>query len=321
MLRDISLDQVRAHIAPYLVQELERVAAIALRQKVGAQAFANGEVLPFRDLSEWGTFDPMTKTIKVKKTSPVGIFQGHHCWSSGTNTMQSITQVMNIPVRSITGDVVICYEDIQRIYDSVVRNDPNGEMLEAGEIAPLRLLSPDDANPLIMGYRNYIETYGYNGDLSLGINGLASIPSSSFTFTTPWAAQAGDVLFSSIIEPITAATVANCSVDFKRILLPTAPYNTIMSKVLPGTSQTVWKALTDLGYEVVKVCGLDSAFNGVPTALYLPETSDESLFYGNMGSLLIDFFNEGDSIVARGYAHVAGAISTNSGNMLRATGM
>jgi hypothetical protein len=296
------------------------VAKIALEERIADQTFANGKVLPFRDLSEWGQFDEMTRTVKIKKISPVGIFQGHTCLSRGTNTMTATTAVLNVPVREITGDVVICYKDLKTMYGKVMQNDPHHELLEKGEVAQLRLMSPDTANPLIQGYRNYIETYGYSGDLALGIAGLASIPASSYVFTTPWSALSAENVLSAIIEPVTAATQANCTVDFKRLLLPTAAYNQLISRFIPGTSDTLLSAVEKL-MSVEKVCGLDTAFGGVQTALYLPAESDPSLFYGNMGQLLIDFFNAEDSIVARGYANVAGAVSTQSGNMIRATGM
>jgi hypothetical protein len=102
-------------------------------------------------------------------------------------------------------------------------------------------------------------------------------------------------------------------------LMPTAAYNTAMSKLLPSTSDTVLSALKGLGFTVEKVVGLDSAF-GAATILYLPALNDPELFFGKVGDMTIKFFSEGDSIIVRGYAQLAGVISLNSGNVIRATG-
>lgn len=317
-MNDFDLTSVMARISPYLEQELRRIADIVVQRKIAKESFANGEVIEVRDISEYGNVEDAT-SIKIPKVSHVGIFQAHSNLSYGTNTSTETVQELTIPIREISHDVRLGFRQLQGMAAIIETRDADGMLLESGDVSSLKLLTPNAVNPLIKAYRNYLETYGYNGDLSIGLQGLASVPSYSYNYPTAWSSLTGDLLLSAIIDTITAVNLTDATIDFTRILMPTAAYNTAMSKLLPGTSDTVLSALKGLGFTVEKVVGLDSAF-GAATVLYLPALNDPELFFGKVGDMTIKFFSEGDSIIVRGYAQLAGVISLNSGNMIRATG-
>lgn len=315
---DFDLSSLLARLSPYLEQELRRISDVVVQQKIAKESFANGEVVDIRDISDYATAEDAT-SIKIPKVSHVGIFQAHSNLSYGTNTSTEIVQELTVPIREVTHDVRIGFRQLRGMDALIQTMDADGAMLESGDVSALKLLKPNQVSPIIKAYRNYLESYGYSGDLSIGLQGLASVPSFSYVYPTAWAALTGDLLLSSIIDTITAVAIVDSTADFKRILMSTAAYNTVMAKVIPGTSDSVLSALQNLGFTVTRVVGLDSAL-GTPSVLYLPEISSPELFFGRVGDMQIKFFSEGDSIIVRGYAQLAGVVSLASGNMIRATG-
>jgi hypothetical protein len=319
MIRTIAYSVLVARVVPYLEQQLNSISDVLAVQKYAKQSFADGDVLEFRDIRDYGEINSRTQTLTLQKMTNIGIFQAHHAWSSGTNVMTGAVDSMQVSLAEITGDVPLSYNDLLDLYDRVNRDDPDGVALEAGDVSQLDLLSPSQLSPLVAGYRKYVETYGWSGDLANNILGLRQLPSFSYAHPTPLLSLPNDQIPAAVMEPITAASVANLVTDYSRLLVSIPVYNALRSRYLPGTSDSL---LTAIGrdIEVVRTPALGSVL-GTPTMVYLPALDDESLFYGNGGGMVTDYVDHGDRIIIRGYAVVAGAITMEPGNVLTATNL
>ena len=244
-----------------VTEELIETLPKALERSYGSQPLSSGDLVPIVSPGEMGVYDPATRVLQIKKWNPAGVFRIVSRGQTGSNVLSTQLDLMQVILHNAQGEIRINQAAIDRY---LADNEVN-------------ITNINDATVMAKGWKTYIETYGYTGDLAYGLQGLQSIPYPEYLASGTWASLTGSQLVAEMQSAISAHESGFAESDLKILALPTASFNVIKQKYLDATAVTVMEAFLKQNpqFAIIKVPQLNGINNGADMGFMLPRDPEK----------------------------------------------